>query len=78
MVEVIPVSARIIVLDVVIYGCSLRIVNCYAPTEDDSDSAKNIFYQSLNKQLNTTGIQKKLYAWATLMQQHPQHGTTLH
>ena len=48
VVEVTPVSARIIVLDVVIYGCSLRIINCYAPTEDDSDSAKNVFYQTLN------------------------------
>ena len=30
VVEVIAVDARIIVLDVVVYGCSLRIINCYA------------------------------------------------
>ena len=29
--EVIPVSARIIVLDVVVKGCSMRVINCYAP-----------------------------------------------
>ena len=50
VIEVIPVSARIIVLDVIVYGCSLRIINCYAPTEDDSESAKNTFYCMLNKQ----------------------------
>ena len=58
VVEVIPVSARIIVLDVVVYGCALRIINCYAPTELDSDSAKSTFYTALNKQFNVTGVQK--------------------
>ena len=41
--EVIPVSARIIVLDVVVNGCSIRVINCYAPTELDTDAAKNKF-----------------------------------
>ena len=58
VIEVIPVSARIIVLDVVVYGCYLRIINCYAPTEDDSDSTKNTFYHTLDKQFKITGIQK--------------------
>ena len=29
------VSARIISMEVTFYGCSLKIVNAYAPTEDD-------------------------------------------
>ena len=51
IIEVTPVSARLIVLDVVVYGCSLKVINCYAPTETDTDAAKNAFYQALNKLL---------------------------
>ena len=40
--EVLPVSPRIIVANVTI--C------CYAPTENDSTSSKNLFYNKLNKQ----------------------------
>jgi len=50
IVEVTPVNGRIIVADVIVHGCSLRVINCYAPTEGDSDSTKNAFYYALNKQ----------------------------
>ena len=42
-------SARIIVVNVLLYGCSLRVIFCHAATEEDSDSSKNIFYSKLNK-----------------------------
>uniref|UniRef100_A0A7M5XFT5 Endonuclease/exonuclease/phosphatase domain-containing protein n=1 Tax=Clytia hemisphaerica TaxID=252671 RepID=A0A7M5XFT5_9CNID len=48
--EVLPVSPRIITANITIRGCSLRIICCYAPTEDDSTSSKNLFYANLNKQ----------------------------
>ena len=57
IIEVLPISARIIVLDVVVYGCELRVISCYAPTEDSSDSTKDSFYRSLRKQM--TGIPTK-------------------
>ena len=44
IVEVTPVNSRLIVLDVNIYGCCLRIINCYAPSEESTISAKNSFY----------------------------------
>lgn len=50
--EVINVNARIIVADVNVKGCSLRIINCYAPTEEDSESSKNLFYTTLKKQFS--------------------------
>ena len=31
-------------------GCSLQVICCYAPTEEDFDSSKNIFSSKLNKQ----------------------------
>ena len=34
--EVTPVSPRIIVAHLLLYRCSLRIICCYAPTENDS------------------------------------------
>ena len=43
------VSPRIIAASVLLYGCSLQVIWCYAPTEEDSDSSKNIFYNKLNK-----------------------------
>ena len=46
--EITPVSARTIVDNVLLYWCSLRVICCYAPTEEDSDSSKNIFYSKLN------------------------------
>ena len=38
--EIMPVSARIIVVNVLLYGCSLRVICCYALTEEDSDSSE--------------------------------------
>ena len=55
--EIIPVSARIIVAHVLLYGCSLRVICCYAPTEEDSDSSKNIFYSKLNKKFECENTQ---------------------
>ena len=36
VIEVIRLNARVIVLDAVLYGCSARVINCYAPTEDST------------------------------------------
>ena len=58
IIEVIPVNARIIVLKVVVHGCLLKIINCYAPTEDATESAKNVFYQTLYKQFKNIGKEK--------------------
>jgi len=33
-----------------VYGCLLKVINCYAPTEESSDSTKNVFYRTLSKQ----------------------------
>ena len=56
--EIIPVNPRIITANVIIRGCSLRIICCYAPTEDDSTSTKNLFYSKLNKQFNCEKTRK--------------------
>ena len=56
--EIISVSARIIVANVLLYGCSLLVICCYAPTEKDSDSSKNIFYSKLNKQFECEDTRK--------------------
>ena len=56
--EIRNVSARIIVADVIVHGCSVRIINCYAPTEDDSSTSKDLFYNTLKKQFNTNKTQK--------------------
>ena len=41
--EIITVSVRIIVANVLSYGCNVRVICCYAPSEEDSDSSKIIF-----------------------------------
>ena len=56
--KIVQVSARIIVANVLLYGCSLRVICCYAPTEEDSDSSKNIFYNKLNKQFEFENTRK--------------------
>ena len=33
-----------------VYVCLLKVINCYAPTEDSSDSSKELFYKNLKKQ----------------------------
>ncbi|XP_066914954.1 uncharacterized protein [Clytia hemisphaerica] len=50
IVQVEYVDARIIVLQTKVYGCLLKVINCYAPTEESSDSSKDLFYRNLNKQ----------------------------
>jgi len=60
IVEIIPVDARIIVVDAIVRGCSLKIINCYAPTEDSTESSKNLFYRSLNKQLKSVKKKQKI------------------
>ena len=52
LIEVIPVNERIIVVDLNIAGCDLRVINCYAPTEDHSDHMKDYFYRTLSKNFN--------------------------
>ena len=56
--EIILMSARIIVANVLLYGCSLRVICCYAPTEEESDALKNIFYNKLNKQFECENARK--------------------
>ena len=56
--EIKCINARIIVADINLYGCSIRIVNCYAPTEDSTTSSKDHFYASLRKQLTTDNNRK--------------------
>ncbi|XP_066924182.1 uncharacterized protein [Clytia hemisphaerica] len=51
--EIKCINARLIAADINLYGCSIRIVNCYAPTEDSTTSSKDIFYTTLRKQLIT-------------------------
>lgn len=43
-------DARIVVLQARVYGCLLKVINCYAPTEDSGDSSKELFYKNLKKQ----------------------------
>ena len=50
IVQVEYVDARIIVLQAKVYGCLLKVINCYAPTEESSESSKDLFYRTLNKQ----------------------------
>ena len=38
--------------------CSVRVICCYAATEEDSDSSKNIFHNRLNKQVECGNTQK--------------------
>ena len=49
---------KIIVANVLLYGCSLQVICCYAPTEEDSDSSKNIFYNKLTKEFECENIRK--------------------
>ena len=58
--EIVNVSSRIIVIDVVIYGCLLKIINCYAPTEDDSNTTKDAFYRCLRKKFSSATKNQKV------------------
>ena len=44
----------------IVYGCSLRIVNCYAPTEEDSDSSKLALYTCVKKHISTAKPTQKV------------------
>ena len=52
------INPRIIVANLSLHGCSLRIICCYAPTELDSNSSKNAFYHTLSKQFNSENSRK--------------------
>lgn len=54
------VNDRIIVLHIKIYGCLLRVINCYAPTEDSTDSKKASFYSVLHKQFSNIPKEQKI------------------
>ena len=56
--EIKPVSARIIVANVLLSGCSLQVICCYATGEEDSNLSRNIFY-NLNKQFECENTRKK-------------------
>ena len=60
IVEVIPVDARIIVVDLIVRGCSLKVINCYAPTEESTVSSKTSFYRTLNKQFKSVKKKQKV------------------
>ena len=56
--EIMTVSARSIATNVLLYGCNVRVICCYAPSEEDSDSSKIIFYNKLNKQFEFENTRK--------------------
>ena len=56
--EIITVSDRSIAANVLLYGCNVRVICCYAPSEEDSDSSKIIFYNKLNKQFEFENTRK--------------------
>eukprot|EP00111_Clytia_hemisphaerica_P017270 TCONS_00051124-protein len=60
IIEITPINARIITADVIVRGCSLKIINCYAPTEDSTESSKIVFYRQLNKQLKLVKKKQKV------------------
>ena len=57
IVEVIPVDARIIVVDLIVRGCSLKVINCY---EESTASSKTSFYRTLNKQFKSVKKKQKV------------------
>ena len=56
--EIIPVSARVIIANLLLYESSLRVICCYAPSEEDSDSSKNVFYSKRNKHFECENTRK--------------------
>ena len=60
VLDITPVNPRLIVADINVYGCCLRIINCYAPTEESTVSAKNAFYCQLKKQFQPTDKKRKV------------------
>ena len=58
--EIVQINARIIVLDVKVNGCLMRIINCYAPTEESTAHSKQAFYSTLNKQFYAVNNKRKI------------------
>ena len=54
--EIIPVSARVIIANLLLYESSLRVICCYAPSEEDS--SKNVFYSKRNKHFECENTRK--------------------
>ena len=42
VIEVLGVSPKIIVIAVIVYDCSLRMINCHAPAQDSSLREKTV------------------------------------
>ena len=60
LIQIEYVNARIIVLHARVYGCLIKVINCYAPTEDSSENNKSAFYNNLKKQFSNTLSKKKI------------------
>ena len=60
IIEITSISPRIIVAEVIVRGCSVKIINCYAPTEESTVSTKDSFYRLLRKQFETTNKKQKI------------------
>jgi len=58
--DIIYVTSRIIVADITLYGCKLKVICCYAPTEEDTVSAKDIFYNKIKSLINKTEKDRKV------------------
>ena len=58
--NIIYVNSRIIVAEITLHGCLLKIVCCYAPTEDDSSSSKDQFYNKLRTLITNTESNRKV------------------
>lgn len=60
ILEIHQINSRLIVIDVIVSGCSLRIINCYAPTEESAMTTKDSFYNALKKQIVTANTNQKV------------------
>ena len=58
--SIIYVNSRIIVADITLYGCKLKVICCYAPTEEDTLSAKDTFYNKIKSLINKTEKDRKV------------------
>lgn len=59
--EVTYISERMMTVELIIFGFSVKIISAYAPTELAKDSAKIKFYRELKKIKRTNPDQKLLY-----------------
>ncbi|XP_066911780.1 uncharacterized protein [Clytia hemisphaerica] len=58
--DIIYVNSRIIVAEITLYGCHLKIICCYAPTEEDSKSSKDKFYSKIRTLVTNTESNRKV------------------